>query len=94
VNHKQKGPRWKELMADFFELPREVLLNLPRLTMLGNQQVLLENHRGIIYYDSEEIRLGIRGGELIITGRDLQVQKIMEEEIYITGRIEHLYFEE
>ena len=81
-------------MADIFELPREVLLNLPRLTLVGNQKILLENHRGIIHYDNEKIRVGIKGGELIVSGKNLQVQKIMVEEIHIKGYIESLYFEE
>jgi len=91
---ERNSSRWKELMADIFELPRDVIMNLPRITIVGNQKVLLENHRGIIHYDCDKIRIGIKGGELIISGRDLQVQRIMVEEIHIKGFIQSMHFEE
>lgn len=35
-------------LADFFELPKDILLDLPRLTLLGNLRLVIENHRGLI----------------------------------------------
>jgi sporulation protein YqfC len=49
-------------LAETFEIPQDALLNLPRITMIGDAQFYLENHRGIIEYTSEKIRVSILGG--------------------------------
>jgi len=92
-NNTEK-PKWKEILSDIFELPEDIILNLPRLTLIGNRQLLLENHRGIIEYTGEKIRVGVRGGEIVIQGKQLQIFRLMVEEIYVGGIIEKVYFEE
>ncbi|MEW5785947.1 MAG: YabP/YqfC family sporulation protein, partial [Bacillota bacterium] len=62
----------KAIISDLFELPREVMLDLPRMTMVGNIQIYLENHRGVINYDENQVRIGVKNGEIIIRGNNLQ----------------------
>ena len=44
---------FKKIISDPFEPPKELVLDLPRMTMVGNVQFYLENHRGVIAYDQE-----------------------------------------
>lgn len=89
---KDKGGL-KAIIADLFELPREVVLNLPRLTLVGNVQIYLENHRGVIAYDENLIRVGVNNGEIIIRGSNLQIKNMIAEELLIKGSIEGLDYE-
>ena len=83
----------KAILSDMFELPREVMLDLPRMTLVGNVQIYLENHRGVIAYGEEKIRIGVNNGEIIIKGRNLEIKNLMAEELLIKGKIESLDYE-
>lgn len=89
---KDKGGL-KAILSDMFELPREVMLDLPRMTLIGNVQIYLENHRGVITYDEAKIRIGVNNGEIIIKGRNLEIKNLMAEELLIKGEIESLDYE-
>lgn len=88
-----KKKRWPENLADFFELPKELLFNLPRVTLVGNIQLYLENYGGIIEYSAELLRLKIRGGEIVIKGKNLAIKHFVGEEIFIEGEINSLEYQ-
>ncbi|NMB40968.1 MAG: sporulation protein YqfC [Firmicutes bacterium] len=84
--------RWRENVADFFELPKELLCNLPRATIIGNVQLHLENYGGIIEYTNEILRLKIRGGEMVIKGENLVIKHFFGEEIFVEGRFQSIAY--
>lgn len=69
------------------------MLNLPRLTVIGNLQCYLENHRGVIEYSSEKVRLSVNGGEVTISGSDLVIRYLGSEEVAIDGTINTVRYE-
>lgn len=74
-------------VAAFFELPSEVVLNLPRLVLSGDQQLLVENHQGLKVYTGTEIWLQTSVGALKITGEELAIKLITQDQVEIAGRI-------
>ncbi|HHW74876.1 MAG TPA: sporulation protein YqfC [Firmicutes bacterium] len=92
MRRRKKGG-FKEVIADFFELPQEIILDLPRITLVGNMQLYIENHRGVISYDENEVRLSVNKGEVIIRGEGLQIENLLEEELLIKGMLESLSYE-
>ncbi|MGI6362482.1 MAG: YabP/YqfC family sporulation protein [Bacillota bacterium] len=80
-------------IADIFDLPRDLIANTFRLTLVGRGQLFIENHKGIILYDPELIRLNVRGGEIKIAGSQLQVRSVYAHEVYIEGAIENISLE-
>lgn len=90
---KKGAGRFKAIFSELFELPKEVVLGLPRLTLVGNLQLLVENHRGVIAYSDQVIRIGASNGELVIKGRELQIKNLYAEELMIKGIIEGLDYE-
>ena len=89
----EKKKKWPENLANFFELPKELLLNLTRMTLVGNLQLYLENYGGIIEYSAELLRLKIKGGEIIIRGKNLAIKHFVGDEIFIEGEIGSLEFQ-
>ncbi|HEX6972258.1 MAG TPA: sporulation protein YqfC [Limnochordia bacterium] len=79
--------RLLEGLAGRLELPGEVLLDLPKVTLIGELQVLIENHRGVIEYTAERVRVATARGELAVVGRRLRIGSIFESELVIEGRI-------
>lgn len=75
------------MLAHFLELPKDLVLDLPRVTLLGDMQLIVENHRGIIEYTTERVRISTGLGELVIEGKDLALRAIFSEEIAVDGKI-------
>ena len=56
-------------------------------------QLYIENHRGVISYNENEVRLSVNKGEVIIRGEGLQIENLLEEELLIKGMLESLSYE-
>ncbi|QEK12359.1 sporulation protein YqfC [Crassaminicella thermophila] len=89
---KSRTKEIKESVAELLELPKDIMLDLPRITLLGNLQLYIENHKGIIEYSKLKIRVNTKSGVIRITGKDLSIKTIITEEIIICGNIENVEF--
>ncbi len=79
-------------LAGLLELPQDIVLDLPRVTLLGNIQMLIENHKGIIEYTSEVVRIRLKQGEIIINGSELTLGNLQPEQILIEGIINEIRY--
>jgi len=93
MTSKKGAGRFKTIFSELFELPKEIVLGLPRMTLVGNLQLLVENHRGVIVYSDRVIRIGVSNGELVIKGQELQIKNLYAGELMINGIIEGLEYE-
>ena len=77
-----------ERTAEALDLPGDVLAGLPHIELTGNRELRMENHKGILAYGGEEIR--ISGGKLEITvrGRGLELRAMNAGQLFITGTIQ------
>lgn len=81
-----------EKIADALDLPKELVLNLPKLIFTGNRELFVENYQGIVEYSDTVIRLNTSECLLKITGRGLGIKNIATEEITLCGDIKTLEF--
>lgn len=81
---------FKERFAEIAELPKDVVMDAPRVTIIGNIQINIENHRGLIEYGSDMVRVNTSIGIYKITGHNLVIKSIAMEEIAITGQIDNV----
>ena len=79
-------------MASILDIPQEIVLDLPKITLIGNLQMYLENHRGIIEYTSSRVRLATTLGELEVLGESLTLRSISQEDIHLDGLIKGVQF--
>lgn len=75
-----------------FDLPKEITLNLPLISMIGKEEVTIENYKGLIEYSDERIRFNTSCGVVKIEGKNLFLKKITTEYILITGSITNLEY--
>lgn len=80
----------KRGITNALELPLDIALDLPKITMVGNLKVDITNHKGIIEYKKEIIRINTNIGIVKITGDSLEIKNILIEEINIDGNIENI----
>ena len=89
---RSKDDMWKERLSKAFEFPADVILDIPRITIEGNNRLIIENHGGIIEYSMERIRIRIRHGESLIQGKRLIIATILKDQIEINGEITKVEF--
>lgn len=89
---EEKLTKVKSNISDILEIPKDILLDLPKITFIGNLQVSIENHKGIVEYSNENIRVKMKDGIIKVSGMDLAIKTIIAEEIIIYGNIASIDF--
>ncbi len=79
-----------EKTSEILDLPGDVVAGLPRMELVGDRELRMENHKGILSYGENEIH--VSGGKLIvrIKGEGLELRSMNALELLITGRITSL----
>ena len=86
------GKKVKQLMTKTMDLPQDVMMDLPRITMIGQLHIYIENHRGLLGFSDSEVRLMLKNGQLLIKGTSFVIKTILPEEIMLEGKIDKVYF--
>jgi len=90
---EKHGPGWRGLLAEHLDLPKDIVLDLARIVVLGDLQLIIENHRGIMEYTPARIIVATQKGRLRIEGEDLSIGSIQEEQIAVTGTLHLIAFD-
>ena len=77
----------KKTITGMLELPKEIVYNLPLISITGNESMEIENYKGVIEYTEQKIRLNTSCGVLSIEGKKLNIKQITTENILIAGII-------
>lgn len=86
-NRKEKESGVLSTVAELFDLPADVVAGLPRFEMVGNRQLYLEHHTGILAYSQEQIDANTTAGVLRVKGERLTLLAMTGEELRIGGQI-------
>ena len=70
------------------ELPEEVYLDIPRITITGFDEIIIENFKGILEYEKFFVRIRSSIGLINISGYNLNLENMTNDDIKITGKIE------
>lgn len=86
-NKKEKELEILTRAADVFDLPADIIGSLPHIELIGDCQLLLSCHQGILSYSTEAI--DINGGKLIVrlSGENLELTAMNGSELRVKGRI-------
>ena len=75
------------------EIPKETYTNEPKLIIMGFNEIVIENYKGILEYEEYYIKLSTHIGTININGFNLKLEKMTEDSLKITGKIESLDIE-
>ncbi len=81
-------------MANATNMPKDVILGVPILTITGQTEVCIENYRGIIEYTDVLVRVQTKIGQIKIVGRALQIDYYTNDEMKVNGRIISIEYHE
>lgn len=70
------------------------LPGVPLVEVCNNRRVLIENHQGVVAYESNEIVVKVRNGTIRICGTQLQLMRMSRYQLVIMGMISEVCFGE
>lgn len=83
----------KEVITEKLNIPREISLDVPKIIVIGNREITIENHKGIITFDVNEIKINSRVGAIKIQGSKFEILYIGGDTISISGNFKAIIYE-
>ena len=77
----------------YLEFPREVVENIPKITVTAFDEILIENFKGILEYEEFFVRISTEIGNININGFNLKLNQMADSDILVSGKIENIDFE-
>lgn len=76
------------------DLPKDIVMNVPKITITGNNEITIENHKGIVSFENSELKINSKVGTIIIKGTNLEILFIGGNTITIEGKFKSVLYEE
>lgn len=83
----------KKRLDKILEIPEEVYSNTPKITITGFNEIILENYKGILEYEEFFASISTYIGVVNINGYNINLEKMTNDDIKITGKIESVELE-
>ena len=83
----------KKRLNDMIEIPKEDYSNIPNFIITGFEEMIIENYKGILEYEDFYVRVNTFIGIINIHGINLKLDKMTEDNLKITGKIEKIDIE-
>lgn len=90
---KQKRTTIREKVAETMELPKEIAISMPKITLYAAKEATVENYKGVIELSPENVRLYTAAGVVSLSGEALDISAITDEDITILGCIRKIELE-
>jgi len=76
-----------------FDIPEEIVSDIPKVTIVGFNRMLIENYKCVLEYQDFFIRMKMKNGLININGTNLEMNEMTKDDVVITGNIENIDFE-
>ncbi len=70
----------------FLEMPEEIITDKPRITILGFDELAIENYKNILEYDEVFIKVNTFIGAINISGFNLKLIQMNKDDIMVTRK--------
>lgn len=77
-----------ERISERAGLPDELLPGELKLSVTAGKRALVENHRGILSFESTQVSIAARKGRVILRGEGLYIAAMSGDWIVISGKIQ------
>ena len=88
MGKNERPQRMLTRIAELFDLPADVVAGLCHVELLGDRQLFLEGHGGILSYGTEQIDINAGALILRVRGSGLTLRSMTDTEVRISGRID------
>lgn len=77
-------------LMEYGGLGEETLPKEPVVELVSDRRVLIENHRSVIQYCTDQIRAKVDFGAICVRGRNLRLRYMSGDKLVILGQIEQI----
>ena len=90
---ENKFQNGREKIFNKLDFPRDISLDLPKIIVVGNREITIENHKGIIFFETNMVKINSRIGAIIIEGKEFEILFIAETSVTISGVFNGISYE-
>ena len=82
----------KSKISDAVNIPKDVILGVPLIRLVGRDEVYIENYRGILEYTDTLVRVQTKIGQIHLCGKKLEIIYYTNDDMKVIGFIERLEY--
>lgn len=86
------GRRIKQAATEWFALPPDTLLDIPRLSCLNAEEVVIENLVSLEHVSETEVAADLGQHTVLIEGQAFIVTLVTDQEIHMKGQIDRITY--
>ena len=75
------------------ERPQEIYTDIPKITITGFNEMIIENFKGILEYEEYFVRVNTSLGIVNINGFELKLENMTNDDIKVNGKVESIEIE-
>ncbi|MCM8710410.1 sporulation protein YqfC [Clostridium sp. SYSU_GA19001] len=90
---ENKLNKTKETLAQRLDLPRDVVMNIPRITITGDNEITIENHKGVILFEEKEIKVNSNVGLITVYGYGFEILFMGGTTLTLSGKFKSVVYE-
>lgn len=90
---EEKINKARENLANQLDFPRDVMMNIPKISVTGNNEITIENHKGIVLFDEKEVKINSNVGLISISGEKFEILFLGGSTITISGKFKSILYE-
>lgn len=76
---------FREYISDKMNLPKDVVMNLPRVSICGDREIYIENHKGLLGYTDSCISIKMDDGIMKVSGTGLRIIVMQGDRLVMNG---------
>lgn len=83
----------KEIISSKLDLPRDVIMDIPKIIITGNSEITIENHKGIVIFSENQVKVNSGIGLVSIYGNNFEIIFMGGTTIVIGGKFKSVIYE-
>lgn len=91
---ESKLKKAKENLTRKLDLPQDIVFDLPKITVIGDSEITIENHKGIVLFEEKEIKINSGIGLISIYGDNFEVLFMGGRTLALKGFFKSIVYEE
>ena len=83
----------KRSISETLDISKDIILEMPKTTIIGKEEIVIENHKGIIVFERNIIKVKTKINNIKISGDNFEIIYIGESTLSIKGEFSSIEYE-
>ncbi len=82
----------RETAGDAFGIPKDISLNMPRITVSADAELYMENYGSLLSFSDTSMTVGGRLFTVTVSGAGFEIKSIRRDDLTLIGKILHIEY--